>query len=91
MNAQRVDTTTVRAQRAPLRRPLATARPGLDYLRAAFVAQWEALGATGAGELALAYLQAAEGTPEVGSDVAAVARWAARLQLRSTRPLVSAC
>ena len=84
MNARPATTRTVGAPRPALRRPLATARPGLDYLRAAFVAEWDAAGIAGVGDLAPAFLQAAGDTPEAVSDIAAIARWAMRLQQGSS-------
>jgi hypothetical protein len=82
VHTRRTDTATATAttHRTILRRPLATARPGLDFLRAAFIATWEACGITGVGELAPAYVHAAQGTPEAQSAHVAVARWAVRLQ-----------
>ncbi|HEY9557164.1 MAG TPA: hypothetical protein VIR58_10540 [Acidimicrobiales bacterium] len=74
-----------------IRRPLATARPGLDHLRAALKAQWEAEGASAIAPLAAAFLQAAIGTPEADSDLAAVARWAVRLNLRSPHRNAAYC
>ena len=80
MHTRRTDTTTTTTHLTVLRRPLATARPGLDFLRDAFIATWEACGITGVSELAPAYVHAAQGTPEAQSAHAAVARWAVRLQ-----------
>lgn len=77
--------------RTLLRRPLATARPGLDHLRDAFVLRWELDGTTGAADLADAYLQACAGTPDEGSDLAAIARWIVRLADRDLRGNPSSC
>jgi len=87
VTAPSAHTATVRTG---LRRPLATARPGLDHLRAAFIRQWEAEGSDGAGHLAGAYLQAADGTPDEDGDYAAVARWAHRRHLVSRHRAVAA-
>ncbi len=66
------------------RRPLATARPGLDYLRSAFIAAWESGGATCAGDLAGAYAQAAQDSDDRRDDpYLDVARWIGRRQARS--------
>lgn len=73
------------------RRPLATARPGFDYLRSAFLAAWASGGTAGAGELATAYVQSATGTHEATSDYVAVARWVERLHARSPRRHLLAC
>ena len=83
MNARPATTRPAGAARTALRRPLATARPGLDYLRSAFVAEWDAAGIVGVGDLASAFLQATQGSPDATSDHAALARWAVRLQHRS--------
>lgn len=81
VNAYRVAARpAVASSSTGLRRPLATARPGLDYLRAALVAEHDAVGTGGVGDLAAAYLQASSGTPDATCDLAAVARWAVRLQ-----------
>ena len=77
--------------RTSLRRPLATARPGLDYLRSAFVARWDAAGASASGDIAAAYLQAAAGTPDLDADLAAVARWSLRLHQRAPHRTASSC
>lgn len=75
VNARSAASGTHRTGAAGLRNPLATARPGLDYLRSAFVAEWHQHGSLGSGPAAQAYAQAVAGTPEATTDDAAIARW----------------
>lgn len=91
MNSHGAERIQGHAPRTLLRRPLATARPGLDHLRAAFVLEWESEGATGAGDLAAAYLQASAGSPDEMSELAAIARWIVRLRQRDLRVNPSTC